>query len=238
MGTLRTEEKQPGGDTERIQEAHAPLDPWEAAYLRYESPEQEIQKFLGRLRKLGAREWPRDARILEIFCGRGNGMRALRRLGFAHVEGADMSARLLAEYRGPAQCYVCDCRWLPFADHSKDVVIVQGGLHHLTTLPQDLDETLAEMQRVLARNGRAVVVEPWRTPFLNFMHFVCDIRFARLASTKLDAMATMIQHERTTYEQWLSQPELILSLARAHFSPLQEFFAWGKWNFVGAPLSL
>lgn len=225
-------------DMERIPEAPATPDPWEAAYLRFETPEQEIQKFLRRLHKLGAREWPRNARIVEIFCGRGNGMHALQRLGFTHVEGADMSPRLLAEYRGPSQCYVCDCRRLPFADKSKDIMIVQGGLHHLTRLPQDLDETLAEMQRVLARNGRAVIVEPWRTPFLNFLHFVCGIRLAHLASAKLDAIATMIDYERTTYEQWLSQPELILRVARAHFTPLQESFAWGKWNFVGTQLEL
>jgi len=50
---------------------------------------------------------------------------------------------------------------------------------------------------------------------------------------KLDALATMIEYERRTYEQWLSQPEKISSLARKHFEPLHESFDWGKWNFVG-----
>ena len=56
------------------------VDPWEAAYLRFETPEQEIQKFLKRLRKLGAGEWPSGAKIVELFCGRGNGLHALERL--------------------------------------------------------------------------------------------------------------------------------------------------------------
>jgi hypothetical protein len=51
----------------------------------------------------------------------------------------------------------------------------------------------------------------------------------------MDALATMIQFERRTYEQWLGQPELIKNIARAHFLPVHESFAWGKWNFVGTP---
>jgi len=216
--------------------ARVALDPWEEAYLRFETPEQEIQKFLGRLRKLGAADWPRDSRILEIFSGRGNALRALERLGFAKLQCADLSPRLLAEYRGAANRVACDCRRLPFADHCQDIVIVQGGLHHLPELPGDLEETLAEVQRVLAKAGRIVIVEPWRTGFLNLAHFISENALMRRAWGKLDALAVMTHYERTTYEQWLSQPKAIQEVARAHFKPIREFVAWGKWNFVGAPL--
>jgi len=213
-------------------------DPWEAAYVRFETPQQEIQKFRGRLKKLGVDRLPRDAKIVELFCGRGNGLHALGQLGFKHVEGIDLSSRLVKMYRGPAQCYVADCRNLPLPDRSKDVLIVQGGLHHLTTLPGDLSEAFMEMQRVLRRDGRVVIVEPWLTPFLRVVHAVSAVRLARRYSEKLDALATMIDYERTTYERWLHQPKLILKLARAHFSPLQESFGWGKWMFVGTPLQI
>jgi ubiquinone/menaquinone biosynthesis C-methylase UbiE len=210
-------------------------DPWEAAYLRFETPEQEIQKFVARLQKLGAAQWPRNAEIVELFCGRGNGLSALERLGFTCLEGVDLSPRLIAEYRGPAKCIVGDCRQLPFADRSKDVLIVQGGLHHLPTLPDDLEQTLAEMQRVLRKGGRVVFVEPWLTPFLKLVHAVSENLMARRLSNKLDALATMIQFERRTYDQWLTQPELITQIARKHFVTAHESFAWGKWNFVGQP---
>jgi ubiquinone/menaquinone biosynthesis C-methylase UbiE len=214
----------------------APLpDPWEAAYLRFETPEQEIRKFVARLGKLGAATWPRDAEIVELFCGRGNGLTALERLGFTHIEGVDLSPRLIAQYRGPARCFVADCRQLPFADRSKDVLIVQGGLHHLSTLPDDLEKTFSEMQRVLRKDGRVVFVEPWLTPFLKFVHAVSENPLARRLSNKMDALATMIHFERRTYEQWLTQPDLIRKLAHAHFSPVHESFEWGKWNFVGHP---
>jgi ubiquinone/menaquinone biosynthesis C-methylase UbiE len=213
-----------------------PVDPWEAAYLRFETPEQEIQKFVGRLRKMGASEWPRDAEIVELFCGRGNGLHALHRLGFKRIEGIDLSPRLLAQYGGEAPCTVGDCRQLPFADGSKDILIVQGGLHHLPTLPDDLEQTLSEIHRVLRKEGRLVLVEPWLTPFLKFTHLACANSIARRLSGKIDALATMIQYEQRTYEQWLSRPDLILSLVRKRFAASRQSMAWGKWSFVGTPL--
>jgi ubiquinone/menaquinone biosynthesis C-methylase UbiE len=218
----------------RKQNALAP-DPWEAAYLRFETPEQEIQKFIARLNRLGAPQWPRDAEIMELFCGRGNGLIALQRLGFTRIEGVDLSPRLIAQFKGSAKCTVADCRKLPFAEGSKDVLIVQGGLHHLPTLPGDLDQTFSEMQRVLRTTGRVVLVEPWLTPFLRSVHSVSKNPLVRRLSNKMDALAAMIEFERPIYDQWLGQPELIKKIARAHFIPVHESFAWGKWNFVGTP---
>jgi len=217
------------------QNALAP-DPWEAAYLRFETPEEEIQKFMGRLNRLGAPQWPRDAEIVELFCGRGNGLIALQRLGFTRIEGVDLSPRLIAQFKGSAKCTVADCRKLPLPDRSKDVLIVQGGLHHLPTLPDDLDQTFSEMQRVLRKTGRVMFVEPWRTPFLTFVHFVSELPPVRKISNKMDAFATMTELEIRTYTQWIGQPELIKKIARAHFVPVHESFAWGKWNFVGTPI--
>jgi ubiquinone/menaquinone biosynthesis C-methylase UbiE len=151
------------------------------------------------------------------------------------VEGADLSSALLAQYRGPARTHRGDCRHLPFPEQCRDAAIVQGGLHHLSTLPDDLDQVFMEIQRVLRKNGRVVFVEPWLTPFLKLVHWVAARPVARRCSTKLDAFQTMFEHERRTYEQWLTQPDLILTLARARFSTIHESFAWGKRNFVGTP---
>jgi ubiquinone/menaquinone biosynthesis C-methylase UbiE len=212
------------------------IGPWEAAYLRFETPEQEIQKFIARLEKLGAKQWPRDAQVVELFCGRGNGLHALERLGFSNIEGIDLSPRLLAQYRGSARCTAGDCRQLPFADQSKDVLIVQGGLHHLPLLPEDLERTVTEMHRVLKPNGRVMAVEPWRTPFLKAAHFISEIRLVRRLSNKMDALAVMTEHEIVTYEQWLSHPEMVLKIMHARFIPIHESFAWGKWRFAGRPV--
>jgi SAM-dependent methyltransferase len=233
MPTLPTE--MPEAKTNSEAQSVLTPDPWEAAYLRFETPEEEIQKFTARLNRLGAREWPREAEIVELFCGRGNGLIALERLGFTRLEGVDLSPRLIAQYKCSAKCTVADCRKLPFADRSKDVLIVQGGLHHLPALPSDLEQTFSEMHRVLRKSGRVVFVEPWQTPFLGFVHFVSEISLVRKLSVKMDALATMVEHEIRTYTQWLSQPEVIKEVARVHFVPVHESFGWGKWNFVGTP---
>ena len=224
-------------DAQAKSEAQGNLTPnsWEAAYLRFETPEEEIRKFISRLKRLGARQWPPDAEIVELFCGRGNGLVALQRLGFTRLEGVDLSPRLLAQYKGSANCIVADCRKLPFADRTKDVLIVQGGLHHLPNLPDDLEQTFSEMQRVLRKSGRVMFVEPWLTPFLAFVHSVMKIALVRQLSSRMDALATMTEHEIRTYTQWLGQPGLIKKVARAHFVPVHESFSWGKWNFVGTP---
>jgi ubiquinone/menaquinone biosynthesis C-methylase UbiE len=209
------------------------IDPWEAAHLRFETPEEELRKFTERLRRMGVSEWPRESDVVELFCGRGNGMHALARLGFRSIEGVDLSPRLLAEYTGEARCTAGDCRELPFTDKSKDAAIVQGGLHHLPVLPDDLERVFAELRRVLRPGGRVVFVEPWLTPFLRFVHAVARNPLARRASVKLDALAEMIENERASYENWLGRPREISQLTRRYFQPEHESFAWGKWNFVG-----
>jgi ubiquinone/menaquinone biosynthesis C-methylase UbiE len=218
---------------EPAEQNHVPHDPWEEAYLRFESPEEEVRKFIERLKFVGAMKWPRDAKIVELFCGRGSGLRALHQLGFSEVEGIDLSASLAAEYAGPGKILVGDCRQLPFENTSKDILIVQGGLHHLPVLPDDLDQALAEGSRVLRRDGLLVVVEPWATLFLSLSHALCRSRTIRRLSPKIDALATMIHYERKTYEQWLSHPGLILDSLRKSFGVERCHFRWGKIYFAG-----
>lgn len=208
-------------------------DPWEAAYLRFETPAQEIRKFTTRLRTLGAATWPNDARIVELFCGRGNGLEALEQLGFTDLHGIDLSPRLLAKYDGPAATLCGDCRALPYTDCAMDIAIVQGGLHHLPVLPDDLALTLAEVRRVLKPGGRLVVVEPWLTPFLSIVHWACERRLVRRAWPKMDALATMIEHEQATYDNWLGRPDEILAILQRHFEVERVHTGWGKLMFVG-----
>lgn len=211
---------------------------WEASYLRFEAPHEEIRKFIGRLRKIGASQWPRDARILELFCGRGNGLVALERLGFTRILGVDLSPTLVGMCRGRARCFVGDCRFLPVRAGSQDVAIVQGGLHHLPALPEDLTHVVAEVHRVLKPGGLFVVVEPWRTPFLEVVHRVGCSALARRLWGRMDALATMIEHEGETYQRWLRHPDLISTLLCERFEPCVKQQRWGKFIFVGrAPRS-
>lgn len=206
---------------------------WEAAYRRFETPDQEFHKFLKRFKKLGVDQWEKSLQAVELFCGQGTGLATLQELGFQSIEGVDLSPRLLQQYQGTAHLYVGDCRELQFEDSSRDVLIVQGGLHHLPVLPEDLQLTLQEMNRVLRPGGRVVLIEPWLTPFLRFVHYLCEWKILRSIWPRLDALAVMIEQEMTTYEQWLSQPDQILSLIKQYFQTEQQVIAYGKLMYVG-----
>jgi ubiquinone/menaquinone biosynthesis C-methylase UbiE len=208
---------------------------WEDAYQRFETPEQEVSKFIQRLNKLGQKDWPRDTQIVDIFSGRCNGLKALERLGFTRLEGVDYSPNLLSKYDGPAKLHVADCRDLPFDDRSRDIIIVQGGLHHLPSLPDDLRQTLSEVRRVLKPEGKFVAVEPWDTPFLRFVHFLSEKGAIRRLSAKFDSFAAMAHYEAPTYYNWMKRPDEIRNLLQEYFIPQTMDIGWGKLYFVGRP---
>ena len=225
---------EPRSSPDRIAASSDPSpERWERAYQQFETPAEERAKFRRRLRFLGSGSWPTDSEVVELFCGRGNGLHALESLGFRAVEGVDISPRLLEQYTGSARTYAADCRSLPFADHSRDVLIVQGGLHHLLNIPEDLTTTLREAKRVLREGGRFVVVEPWSTPFLTLVHGISSIRAVRRFSPRIDALATMIELEQPTYGNWLGSGPLIEKELTRLFTVEKVRIAWGKLSFVG-----
>ena len=207
------------------------VDLWQRAYEEFETPEQERTKFERRLRALGVDTWDRDVLVTELFCGRGNALYAWEAFGFQRLEGLDFSAALAAQYRGAAQIYVGDARALPWPNLSRSVISIQGGLHHLS-LMRDLERTLGEIHRVLEPSGRLILVEPWPTPFLSTVHAACRVPLFRRRWRKLDALATMIELERSTYEDWLRRPRQILSAIEHLFEPSFLRVAWGKLTLV------
>ena len=208
------------------------VEAWEQAYLRFETPDEEIRKFMRRLETLGAAGWARDTRILDLFCGRGNGMVALERLGFTALHGVDLSPRLVRLYRGRGRGIAGDCLALPVRTASQDLAIVQGGLHHLPDLAAHLPIAVSEMHRVLKPGGRVVVVEPWLTPFLRGVHWAASGPLRRLWG-RLDALATMIEYEGDTYRRWLARPDYVLSVLTRAFTAERSEQRWGKLLFVG-----
>jgi SAM-dependent methyltransferase len=221
-------------EIQRWTEPLACCDPeWEAAYSRFETPAEETEKFLGRLKRLGVDLWSRDLQVVDIFCGRGGGLRAWEVLGFSRLEGVDLSESLLLQYSGEAKLFVGDCRKMDFPDSSRDVICVQGGLHHLPVIPGDLEAVVAEVHRVLRPGGRFVVVEPWLTPFLRLVHGLCEQPLALRLSPKLEALACMIRRERVTYFPWLEKSAEVRAALRSGFEIQREELAFGKLYWLG-----
>jgi ubiquinone/menaquinone biosynthesis C-methylase UbiE len=208
---------------------------WERAYQAFETPDEELAKFLGRLRELGADRWDRQSRVLEVCSGRGAGLRAWSAIGFRDVIGVDYSHALVAGHRGPGRCVLGDVRAIPLDSGSRDIVAVQGGLHHLFSFV-DVDRALGEMCRILTPGGRIIIIEPWLTPFLSVVHAVSERPLARRFWQKLEAFNTMREEERETYERWLNAPDEILAIIRRHVVPQLLRRRWGKLIVSGSAI--
>jgi len=207
---------------------------WEEAYQRFETPAEERRKFIRRLRRLGVHRWNRESKVIEVCSGRGNGILAWRQLGFARVIGVDLSPVLVERSACRRHGIVGDARRLPVLTSSHDVAIVQGGLHHLSSM-DDVREALAEMHRVLRPDGRVIIIEPWMTLFLRSVHLVAERRVMRRISNRLDAFAAMTDEERPTYEAWLARPHAILDAVSARFDTIVLRRRFGKLVFMGRP---
>lgn len=103
-------------------------------------------------------EQPRGARILDVPCGGGVAVRALRPAQAVEYVACDLSPRMLdrtvelAERRGVLHLLTpveADAGNLPFADASYDLVVSFTGLHCFP----DPERAVAEMVRVLRPGG-------------------------------------------------------------------------------------
>ena len=99
--------------------------------------------------------------FLELMCGTGELMARYQTVPEVRKFGIDLTMRLLAygmAHHGDIGQFVCaDARRLPLADHSVDVIAIQGGLHHVAN---DLDTVISEIGRVLVPGGVLVCTEP------------------------------------------------------------------------------
>ncbi len=118
---------------------------------------------------------------------------------------------------------------------AKILVIIQGGLHHLPSLPSDVERVFCEINRILRPAGRVAIVEPWLTPFLGVVHAAYASRAIRRLWPKLDALASMNEREELTYHAWLAQPQPLRRLLVESFVPERHFERFGKLLFLGRP---
>jgi ubiquinone/menaquinone biosynthesis C-methylase UbiE len=96
-----------------------------------------------------------DAHIIDVGCGPGLYLAALRRDGSARRPiGVDLSAGMCAEASSFGPTLVADAVALPFADRGADLVIAAHMLYHVA----DIDAALREFRRVLHPEGTLAIV--------------------------------------------------------------------------------
>ncbi|MDQ2894053.1 MAG: class I SAM-dependent methyltransferase [Actinomycetota bacterium] len=107
---------------------------------------------------------PRGQRILEVGCGRGIALPAIKHLCQPEIlVGLDIDDALIAQARAhiearqtKAELVVGDVRALPFADASFDIVIDFGTCYHI----DESETALCEIERVLSPGGLFVYETP------------------------------------------------------------------------------
>lgn len=67
--------------------------------------------------------------VLDIGCGTGELLKALEGK-VAHLVGTDLSADMLAYYRGSARTFVCDAANLPFVEEKFDRIVMVSVAHY------------------------------------------------------------------------------------------------------------
>lgn len=119
------------------------------------TPDERRAPVWGHLVRYLARWIPADAGVLELgagYCDFSNAVAARRRVAL------DLEPSVVEHAAPGVEARVGDCRELPFADASFDVVFASNLLEHLDR--PGLAATLAETRRVLRPGGRVVLVQP------------------------------------------------------------------------------
>jgi ubiquinone/menaquinone biosynthesis C-methylase UbiE len=138
---------------------------WHAAYANEHLVARRTSSHKRKLRRLGALELPRSARILDVCCGMGEAMRILHHEGFTDLSGTDITIDPDLGNESWAKVTQSDACALPYATGSFDAVVCMHSLHHLGG-PVRIGKTFDECVRVLAPGGRLMVIDHYDSPQL------------------------------------------------------------------------
>jgi SAM-dependent methyltransferase len=125
---------------------------WSNTYGQYNPPH-------GLLAHLDA--LPRSLRILEVGAGGGFTLEVLRRMGFEHLTGSDLTKTTLAAMHGrvgQTPLVAADAEALPFCGGSFDLLLSSDVVEHLP----DLERHIAEAARLLDDGGYYLFKTPNR----------------------------------------------------------------------------
>lgn len=95
-------------------------------------------------------DWKPDQRLLDVGCGPGRYYDTLKSLGVApEYYGLDVSPGMLEKHTPTATLTVGDAQYLPYLNHTFDVVMANHMLYHVP----DIDQALHEIKRVMKPDG-------------------------------------------------------------------------------------
>ena len=104
-------------------------------------------------------------RILDIGCATGRLLYKLAQQGYTNLSGVDLAPRIievsrkkLSDFKINLNLKTTDAEYhLPWPDHAFDVITLTGVIHHFYRL----DDALKEAYRVLDKQGKLIIWDPW-----------------------------------------------------------------------------
>jgi ubiquinone/menaquinone biosynthesis C-methylase UbiE len=129
---------------------------WQSAH--YEEPyyAQRTAKLPSKLQRLGVLDLPRDIRVLDTCCGRGEALAVLASAGFQNLEGIDATPQ--PQGTKAFTIHHGDATRMPFPDRSFDLVLNLHALHHMGNAATAA-RFLSECHRILKPGGMLGIID-------------------------------------------------------------------------------
>ncbi len=138
---------------------------WHRAYSNTQLVARRMSSHKRKLIQLGAIALPRNARILDLCCGKGEALKILHDEGFVNLWGSDITIDEDLAKEPWVRLEASDACALPYESGSFDAVICMHSLHHLGGVVR-IGKTFAECSRVLKPGGRLMVLDHYDSPQL------------------------------------------------------------------------
>lgn len=122
--------------------------------------------------------------VLDVACGNGTLLGALSKKASVHGFGVDLSEQMIAAARErypDCTFAVQPCVPLCFENESTDVITVSCAFHHF----EDPHAFAGECMRVLKKNGRVYMAEPFFTPVVRWLANTVVFPFSKSGDVKV-----------------------------------------------------
>jgi SAM-dependent methyltransferase len=197
---------------------------WQSAH--YEEPfySERTAKLPVKLQRLGILSMPRDTRVLDACCGRGEALLVLQDAGFRNLVGIDATPRK-GSPDDDLDIRQGDVKNMPFPDGAFDLVLNLHALHHMGD-PAGVSRFWHECQRVLRPGGTLAIIDFPASAQIRFLFWV--LRKAPILPTKgLRNFARIVDEEWDYLGAYLRQwPEIKMVLSDRRFTA-----AWKQQRF-------
>jgi ubiquinone/menaquinone biosynthesis C-methylase UbiE len=139
----------------------------------YDSSVMKVGKWVDLLDEAVLHEMPSNdysIRILDVGCATGRLLNKFAKHGYTNLSGVDLAPRIIEVARKKLSNFKINLDLktadsednLPWPDNSFDIITLTGVIHHFYRL----NDALKEAYRVLDKQGKLIILDPWFPPII------------------------------------------------------------------------